>query len=99
MKDSKKSRPPIIDDDGEIRELDEEDFRLFRPAKEVLPPDLYEGLVSLKKGRGPQKTPTKKAISIRLSEEVLQYFRKTGMGWHTRIDDALKEWVKQQETA
>lgn len=99
MKNSRNIRPPIINDDGEIRELDKEDFPLFRPAKEVLPPDLYEGLVSLKKGRGPQKAPTKTAISIRLSEEVLQYFRKTGMGWQTRIDDVLKEWVRQQEAA
>lgn len=99
MESSKRNRPPIIDDDGEIRELDEEDFHLFRPAREVLPADLYEGLVSLKKGRGPQKAPTKTAISIRLSEEVLQYFRKTGMGWQTRIDDVLKEWVRQQEAA
>ncbi len=44
--------------------------------------------------RGQQKTPTKEAVSIRLSPEVLEYFRSTGKGWQTRIDDILREYVK-----
>lgn len=42
-------RPPMTDNDGEVRELTAEDMRLFRPASEVLPPDLLAGLVALKK--------------------------------------------------
>lgn len=40
--------------------------------------------------RGPQKTPTKKLVSLRLSPEVLEHFKATGAGWQTRIDEALK---------
>ena len=43
--------------------------------------------------RGPQRSPTKQAVSIRYSPEVLDYFKATGAGWQTRIDKALREWV------
>jgi uncharacterized protein (DUF4415 family) len=43
--------------------------------------------------RGPQRSPTKQAVSIRYSPEVLDYFKSTGAGWQTRIDEALREWV------
>jgi uncharacterized protein (DUF4415 family) len=34
---------------------------------------------------------TKKPISIRLSPDVLDYFRATGPGWQSRIDDVLRK--------
>lgn len=36
---------------------------------------------------------TKQAISIRLSPEVLDYFKSGGPGWQTRIDRVLREYV------
>jgi uncharacterized protein (DUF4415 family) len=47
--------------------------------------------------RGPQKSPTKEMISIRLSREVLDYFRGTGEGWQSRIDDTLKRVVARKK--
>ena len=41
--------------------------------------------------RGPQKAPTKRAVSLRLSADVLAEFKGTGKGWQTRIDAALRE--------
>jgi uncharacterized protein (DUF4415 family) len=41
--------------------------------------------------RGPQKAPTKKLVSLRLSTEVLIFFRSTGEGWQSRIDEALRK--------
>jgi uncharacterized protein (DUF4415 family) len=32
-------------------------------------------------------------VSIRLSPEVVEHFKKTGPGWQTRIDEALKKVV------
>lgn len=46
--------------------------------------------------RGPQKSPTKEMISIRLSREVLDYFRSTGEGWQTRMDDTLKKAIRNK---
>jgi uncharacterized protein (DUF4415 family) len=84
------SRKPLIDADGEVRELTAEDMAKFRSAAEVLP-------LSLKKKlgvRGPQKAPIKERITIRLSREVVEQFRESGEGWQTRVDAALREWLK-----
>lgn len=43
--------------------------------------------------RGPQKAPRKVATSIRLSQEVVEYFKATGTGWQTKLDEALREYV------
>lgn len=45
--------------------------------------------------RGPQKRPTKVAVTVRYSPEVVDYFKATGEGWQTRMNDALREYVKQ----
>ncbi|TAN49419.1 MAG: hypothetical protein EPN26_11335 [Rhodospirillales bacterium] len=41
--------------------------------------------------RGPQKSPIKQSVNIRLSQAVLEHFKKGGPGWQTRIDNALKK--------
>lgn len=35
----------------------------------------------------------KQAVSIRLSPEVMNFFKANGKGWQSRIDDALKEYI------
>lgn len=46
--------------------------------------------------RGPQKAPTKKLVSLRLSPEVLDHFKATGPGWQTRIDTTLLQSIKKR---
>ncbi len=41
----------------------------------------------------PRLEATKDSITIRLSPEVTEYFRSTGKGWQTRIDEVLREYV------
>lgn len=81
---------PMIDAKGEVRELSEAELKRFRPANEVLPRSLLAKI----NVRGPQKNPVKERITIRLSPEVVQPFRATGDGWQTRVDAALKDWLK-----
>ncbi len=50
-----------------------------------------------RKGGRPRKGKPKRLISIRFSQEVLEYFRATGPGWQTRMDEALKEWIRSQQ--
>ncbi len=47
--------------------------------------------------RGPQKAPTKKLVSLRLSPEVLEHFKATGPGWQTKIDEVLKKASRKQK--
>jgi len=89
------SRKPLIDADGEVRELTAEDLAKFKPTAEVLPSSLRKKLGV----RGPQKTPTKERITIRLSREVVEQFRASGEGWQTRVDTALREWLKNHSPA
>lgn len=46
-----------------------------------------------KRGRGPQKTPTKRLVSLRLDPEVVERFRATGPGWQGRVNEALRKAV------
>jgi len=57
--------------------------------------DLIRGGKVVRRGkRGPQKAPTKKLVSLRLSAEVIEHFKATGPGWQTRIDSTLRESIK-----
>lgn len=47
----------------------------------------------LNKGGRPRSPLPKRPISIRLSPEVVEYFRSTGKGWQTRMDEVLREYV------
>lgn len=49
LNENMKSRAPIIKANGEIRTLSAADMQLFKPAKEVLQPVLYEELLAMNK--------------------------------------------------
>ena len=52
----------------------------------------------VRRGRPPVAKP-KVSTTIRLSPEVIDYFKAGGRGWQTRIDQALREWIGKQGTA
>ncbi|WP_198301443.1 BrnA antitoxin family protein [Vitreoscilla filiformis] len=41
-----------------------------------------------------QKTPAKRSTTIRFDADVLEALKATGKGWQTRVNDAMREWVK-----
>jgi uncharacterized protein (DUF4415 family) len=46
--------------------------------------------------RGRPKLPqTKASTTLRLDADVLAQFKAKGPKWQTRINDALREWLKQ----
>jgi uncharacterized protein (DUF4415 family) len=80
-----------IEADPDNPEWTPEDFARARPAEEVLPPDLYQGAVKRYRGqRGPQKTPVKQDIKLRIDPDILASFKATGPGWQSRMNDALR---------
>jgi uncharacterized protein (DUF4415 family) len=87
--------PPLTDEDGEVRELTAEDFKHFRPMREVFP-EIVEAFERARGQRGQQKAPTKERIGLRLDSAVVRHFRATGPGWQTRINEVLADYVKQQ---
>jgi uncharacterized protein (DUF4415 family) len=64
--------------------IDEDD----RPLNKA---EMREGIKN--KGGRPKSDNPKKSITIRLTSEVVDYFKSSGQGWQTRIDDVLKNYV------
>lgn len=85
---------PLIDADGEVRELTACDFNKIKPLS-VADPALFKMLKAAKASRGVQVEPTKERITIRLSQDVTEYFRASGKGWQSRMNGALKEWIAE----
>jgi uncharacterized protein (DUF4415 family) len=64
------------------------DFRRAKPFVQAFP-----ALTESRRGRGPQKEPTKVAVSLRLTRKMVERFKADGLGWQTRMDKALKKAV------
>jgi uncharacterized protein (DUF4415 family) len=43
----------------------------------------------------PKAEVTKERITIRLSRDVVTQFRATGVGWQTRMDAALRQYIAE----
>jgi uncharacterized protein (DUF4415 family) len=91
------NRKPLIDEDGEVRELTKADLAEAIPFSQ-LPEAEGKVLLSLRT-RGPQKEPKKVPVSIRLSADVVEGLRATGQGWQSRADEALRDWLAGRKTA
>ena len=88
---NKKSNPELIDDENP--EWSEEMLK-----QSVRFDGLPETLQTKLRGR-PKAAVTKERITIRLSPDVVGAFRATGDGWQTRIDAALRDWLKSHSPA
>jgi uncharacterized protein (DUF4415 family) len=73
-------------DEVESPESTAEEMAKAKPFAEVFP----ELAASIRRGRGPNKAPTKKLVSIRLSGQVLEAYKAKGPGWQSRIDEDLR---------
>ncbi len=61
----------------------------FKSASQL---PIIDSLIRSNRGR-PKLEKTKKTISIRLSQDTLEYFKSSGKGWQTRIDKILTKYV------
>lgn len=73
------------DADNPLTSLDDWDGAVMKVGAQV---------VGTVRTRGRQKAPKKLPVTIRLSPEVVDYFKATGDGWQTRMDMILREYVK-----
>jgi len=60
--------------------------------------DEYIGEKLIRSGRPKTESP-KVLLTVRYSPEVIEAFKATGKGWQTRMDEALKEWLKEHSAA
>jgi uncharacterized protein (DUF4415 family) len=100
MGERRKPNPVLID--NENPEWTVEDFAKARPAAEVLPglfgAEAAAEMLRPRRGRPPADSP-KAHVNIRLDADVVASFRATGSGWQTRLNAALKDWLKTHSPA
>jgi uncharacterized protein (DUF4415 family) len=85
-------RIPFELEDGPYDPNDAEAARAWLAQADLI----RNGKVVRRGKRGPQKSPTKKLVSLRLSPEVIDHFKSAGPGWQTRIDTTLLESIKRR---
>ncbi len=57
--------------------------------------EMRAGMEAAAKRRGrPVGSGVKEQVAIRIDREVLAAFRAGGAGWQTRMNDALKDWLR-----
>lgn len=62
-----------------------------RPATEE---ELRAGIEAARRGRGRPAGSDKTQITLRVDNDTLASFRTTGKGWQSRMNEALREWLK-----
>ena len=84
------SRPDV-----ENPEWTAEEIRQARPLMDVLPKETAEAVRRYRGQRGPQKSPTKELVSLRVDRDVVAAYRATGPGWQKRANEALRVYAKK----
>lgn len=60
--------------------------------------EMQAGMAAARK-RGRPVGSSKEQVAIRFDNEVLAAFRAAGPGWQTRMNDALKDWLRTHSAA
>jgi uncharacterized protein (DUF4415 family) len=66
--------------DPDARPLSDEEWEAVKPT--------------LRRGRPPAQRPLKVPTTIRFDADVLAALKAGGPGWQTRVNDAMREWLK-----
>ena len=93
--------PPWVDPD-DAPELTDDFFEQGEWKVGAQPVSAPEGAAMLRKAlaRGrPKAESTKLALTVRYDVEVVDAFKATGKGWQTRMNAALRDWLKNHSPA
>ncbi|MDO9009791.1 MAG: BrnA antitoxin family protein [Thiobacillus sp.] len=86
---------PTVEEDKAITAAARSD-----PDAQPLTPKQLKEMVPMRTLRGRPKSDNKKLlVSVRYSPEVVAYFKSTGEGWQSRMDEILREYVEQHRAA
>ena len=89
---SRKSPPPP-DFNDDAPELTDEQIARLRPA-EAFFDDL--GIPMPRMGR-PKAEAVKRSVTIRMDEDVVNYFKSAGPGWQTRMHEVLAREARKKQ--
>ena len=57
--------------------------------------EIKDGARLVRRGR-PQLPQAKRQVTLRLDPDLLDRLRASGPGWQTRVNKALRDWLKKQ---
>jgi uncharacterized protein (DUF4415 family) len=60
----------------------------------LTPEEMQAGIAAYRKRRGRPIGSEKESTTIRFDQDVLAAFRAAGPGWQTRMNAALRDWLK-----
>jgi uncharacterized protein (DUF4415 family) len=84
------NRKTLTDDEGEVRELTQEDFTAMKKFS-----DLPEEEQRVLKGIM-EENAAKKKVAVPLSRAVVEKMQSTGDGWEARVEEAVVEWLERR---
>ena len=85
------TRPPMTNEDGEVRELTAEDVKLFRPIAEV-DPGLADAMKAMRnKGGRPRADAPRAHITFRWDPDLVASIKATGRGFNARVERIIRE--------
>ncbi|WP_157270034.1 BrnA antitoxin family protein [Azohydromonas aeria] len=90
------TKQPWVDPD-DAPELDEEFFRKadHKIGERPVSREEYAAAVkaATKLGRPKLERP-KQSVTVRYDADVIEAFKATGPGWQTRMNEALRDWLR-----
>jgi uncharacterized protein (DUF4415 family) len=84
MNENKHGMPNVWIDPDDAPELNDDFFERA---------DEFQGSQLVRRGR-PKAESTKQALTVRYDADVIAAFKVTGRGWQTRMNLALRDWLK-----
>jgi uncharacterized protein (DUF4415 family) len=69
------------------------DIDLYDPNDPAQVAHFFASTKVVRKPGRPKAETTKIPTAIRLSSDVVEYFKSSGAGWQSRIDAALRDWI------
>lgn len=83
--------------DPDTFELDDEWFARAKPAAEFFSPEVFAKLCAMRQ-RGPKDKPLKVPTTIRFDADVLAALKASGKGWQTRVNQAMRDWLRKRSS-
>ncbi|MDI6746502.1 MAG: BrnA antitoxin family protein [Rhodocyclaceae bacterium] len=102
MNAKSKNSPKLWIDPDDAPELTDDFFEQGEWKIGEQPVSAQDGATALRKAlsRGrPKAESTKLALTVRYDAEVVDAFKATGKGWQTRMNAALRDWLKTHSPA
>lgn len=69
------------------------EFKKLKPVRGIGGlPKAAQKAIKASRGRPPVENP-KERVTIRLDADVIHQLRKSGDGWQTRLNEAVRQWL------